>query len=161
MLGCQYNVVVADILTQCKVTFGLCKSAAARSIYSTSILWLHTIRQRRPISSAHFLCNVDFDIVRWCGLIIGWQYLLSKILTYYLRISAEYLYISNNIKGATKYLHLQISIESGQQPGWDIPNLGTSAASPPPTSAPPPLFLAEAARNQPPRCWFGPDRNYY
>ena len=102
MLGCQYNVVVADILTQCKVTFGLCKSAAARSIYSTSILWLHTIRQRRPISSAHFLCNVDFDIVR-CGLIIGWQYLLSKILTYYLRISAEYLYISNNIKGANRY----------------------------------------------------------
>lgn len=100
MLGCQYNVVVADILTQCKVTFGLCKSAAARSIYSTSILWLHTIRQRRPISSAHFLCNVDFDIV-WYWLIIRWQYLLSKIRTYYLIISAEYLYISINIKGAT------------------------------------------------------------
>ena len=44
MLGCQYNVVEADILKQCKVTFGLCKSAAARSINSTSILWLHTIR---------------------------------------------------------------------------------------------------------------------
>ena len=46
LLGCQYNVVEADILTPCKVTFGLCKSAAARSIYSTSILWLHNYKTK-------------------------------------------------------------------------------------------------------------------
>ena len=132
MLGCQYNVVVADILTQCKVTFGLCKSAAARSIYSTSILWLHTIRQRRPISSAHFLCNVDFDIVR-CGLIIGWQYLLSKILTYYLRISAEYLYISNNIKGASSVSRADLCPCVCR--GWKLPSCRTwSCRGPSPTS---------------------------
>ena len=34
------------LLTLCKVTFGLCKSAAARSIYSTSILWLHNYKTK-------------------------------------------------------------------------------------------------------------------
>ena len=46
LLGCQYNVVEADILTPCKVTFGLCKIAAARSICSTSILWLHNYKTK-------------------------------------------------------------------------------------------------------------------
>ena len=53
---------------------------------------IHTIRQRRLISSAHLFCIVDFNIV-WNWHIMRWQYLLSTLLTHFILFFTEMLSI--------------------------------------------------------------------